>query len=104
MQEYNWFTGNKIRVGIYGESHSPSIGVCLEGLDYDKLDTTALAAFMKRRAPGQNAWSTPRKEEDAVVVDLLQKGLFKAHIDLAYFADTPNTSQSPASDVKRPPF
>ena len=36
---------------------------------------------MKRRAPGQNAWSTPRKEEDAVVVDLLQKGLFKAHID-----------------------
>ena len=81
MNEYNWFTGNKIRVGIYGESHSPSIGVCLEGLDYDKLDTTTLAAFMKRRAPGQNAWSTPRKEEDTVVVDLLQKGLFKAHID-----------------------
>ena len=81
MQEYNWFTGNKIKIGIYGESHSPSIGVCLEGLDYDKLDTTALAAFMKRRAPGQNAWSTPRKEEDAVVVDVLQKGLFKAHID-----------------------
>ena len=81
MQEYNWFTGNKIRVGIYGESHSPSIGVCLEGLDYNKLDTTTLAAFMKRRAPGQNAWSTPRKEEDAVIVDVLQKGLFKAHID-----------------------
>ena len=79
--KYNWFTGNKIKLGIYGESHSPSIGVCLEGLDYDKLDTTALAAFMKRRAPGQNAWSTPRKEEDAVVVDVLQKGLFKAHID-----------------------
>ena len=81
MNEYNWFTGNKIRVGIYGESHSPSIGVCLEGLDYDTLDTTDLAAFMKRRAPGQNSWSTPRKEEDAVVVDVLQKGLFKAHID-----------------------
>ena len=81
MQNYNWFTGNKIKLGIYGESHSPSIGVCLEGLDYDKLDTTALAAFMKRRAPGQNAWSTPRKEEDVVVVDVLQKGLFKAHID-----------------------
>ena len=81
MQNYNWFTGNKIKLGIYGESHSPNIGVCLEGLDYDKLDTTALAVFMKRRAPGQNAWSTPRKEEDAVVVDVLQKGLFKAHID-----------------------
>ena len=81
MQNYNWFTGNKIKLGIYGESHSPSIGVCLEGLNYDKLDTTVLASFMKRRAPGQNAWSTPRKEEDSVVIDLLQKGLFKAHID-----------------------
>ena len=77
---YNWFTGNKIKLGIYGESHSPSIGVSLEGLDYDKLDTTALATFMKRRAPGQNTWSTPRKEADEVIVDTLQNGLFEAHI------------------------
>ncbi|MBR5402340.1 MAG: chorismate synthase [Treponema sp.] len=80
MQEYNWFTGNNIKLGIYGESHSESIGVRLEGLDYDKLDTTALAAFMKRRAPGQNDWSTPRKEADQVIVDTLQNGLFEAHI------------------------
>ena len=77
---YNWFTGNKIKLGIYGESHSPSIGVSPEGLDYDKLDTTALATFMKRRAPGQNTWSTPRKEADEVIVDTLQNGLFEAHI------------------------
>ena len=80
MQNYNWFTGTNLKVGIYGESHSQSIGVCLEGLNYDKLDQTALAAFMKRRAPGQNAWSTPRKEADEVVIDTLQNGLFKAHI------------------------
>ena len=80
MQEYNWFTGDKLKIGIYGESHSESIGVRLEGLDYDKLDTAALAAFMKRRAPGQNDWSTPRKEADEVIVDTLQKGLFTAHI------------------------
>ncbi len=80
MQEYNWFNGTNLKVGIYGESHSQSIGVCLEGLNYDKLDQTALAAFMKRRAPGQNAWSTPRKEADEVVIDTLQNGLFKAHI------------------------
>lgn len=78
---YNWYTGDKLKIGIYGESHSESIGVRLEGLDYDKLDTTALAAFMKRRAPGQNAWSTPRKEADEVIVDTLQKGLFTAHIN-----------------------
>lgn len=78
---YNWYTGDKLKIGIYGESHSESIGVRLEGLDYDKLDTGALAAFMKRRAPGQNAWSTPRKEADQVVVDTLEKGLFTAHIN-----------------------
>ena len=77
---YNWFTGQKLKIGIYGESHSESIGVRLEGLDYDKLDASALAAFMKRRAPGQNDWSTPRKEADEVIVDTLQKGLFTAHI------------------------
>ena len=80
MQEYNWFTGTNLKVGIYGESHSPSIGVRLEGLACDKLDTNALAAFMKRRAPGQNDWSTPRKEADEVIVDTLQNGLFEAHI------------------------
>lgn len=80
MEKYNWYTGDKLKIGIYGESHSESIGVRLEGLDYDKLDTTALASFMKRRAPGQNAWSTPRKEADEVIVDSLQKGLFTAHI------------------------
>lgn len=78
---YNWFTGDKLKIGIYGESHSESIGVRLEGLEYDQLDTSALAAFMKRRAPGQNAWSTPRKEADQVIVDTLQKGLFTAHIN-----------------------
>ena len=77
---YNWYTGDKLKIGIYGESHSESIGVRLEGLDYDKLDTAALAVFMKRRAPGQNDWSTPRKEADEVIVDTLQIGLFTAHI------------------------
>ena len=77
---YNWFKGDKIKIGIYGESHSESIGVRLEGLEYDKLDTDALKNFMKRRAPGQNAWSTPRKEADAVIVDTLKNGLFEAHI------------------------
>ena len=78
---YNWYTGEKLKIGIYGESHSESIGVRLEGLDYDKLDVSALAAFMKRRAPGQNDWSTPRKEADEVIVDTLQKGLFTVHIN-----------------------
>lgn len=77
---YNWFNGDKLKIGIFGESHSESIGVRLEGLEYDKLDTDALKNFMKRRAPGQNAWSTPRKEADEVIIDTLKNGLFEAHI------------------------
>lgn len=77
---YNWFTGNKIKVGIYGESHSQSIGVRLEGLDVKDVDKEALAAFMKRRAPGQNAWSTPRKEADEVIFDKCEDKIVEAHI------------------------
>ncbi len=80
MKDYNWFSGDKIKVGIYGESHSEDIGVRLEGLEFSTLDEEKLRAFMKRRAPGQNAWSTPRKEADEVIIDKLENGLFEAHI------------------------
>ena len=58
--------GKNIKLTIFGQSHSPAIGMTLEGIpagmkiDFDKLD-----AFMKRRAPGRNAYSTPRKEADS---------------------------------------
>ena len=80
MKDYNWFTGDKIRVGIYGESHSEDIGVRMEGLPFSELDEEKLRAFMKRRAPGQNAWSTPRKEADEVIIDKLESGILEAHI------------------------
>ena len=61
------YRGDKLSLEIYGESHSPSIGVLIEGLPADvKPEEDKTAAFMKRRAPGQNAWSTPRKEKDEV--------------------------------------
>ena len=57
--------GKHISIEIYGGSHDPEIGVRIEGLPRGfLLDRDALLAFMKRRAPGQNPWSTPRKETD----------------------------------------
>ena len=50
---------------IFGESHGPAIGVTLTGvpagivLNLDEIDRE-----MARRAPGQNAWSTARRESD----------------------------------------
>lgn len=57
--------GQNIRLTIFGQSHSPAIGVTLEGLPAgQQIDMEALQRFLKRRAPGQNAYSTPRKEAD----------------------------------------
>lgn len=57
--------GNKLKVTIFGQSHAPAIGCVIDGLPAGFApDMDRVAAFMARRAPGQNAWSTPRKESD----------------------------------------
>ena len=57
--------GNKLRVTVFGQSHAPAIGCVVEGMPAGFApDMEKLAAFMARRAPGQNAWSTNRKESD----------------------------------------
>ena len=55
-----------LTVTIFGQSHAPAIGVTIDGLPAGHaIDLDALQAFLDRRAPGQNDWSTPRKEADA---------------------------------------
>ena len=57
--------GKNIRISIFGQSHSQGIGVVMDGIPAgERFDMEAVKAFMKRRAPGQNAYSTARKEED----------------------------------------
>lgn len=59
--------GETLRVTVFGQSHSDAIGCVVEGLPAGfKPDLDALAAFMARRAPGRDPWSTPRREADAV--------------------------------------
>ena len=54
---------------IFGESHGPAIGVTLTGVPAGlELDWEAIRFDMARRAPGQNALSTARKEADEVKV------------------------------------
>lgn len=58
--------GENIRLTIFGQSHSPAIGMTLEGIPAgETIDMEALGSFMARRAPGKNSFSTPRKEADA---------------------------------------
>ena len=57
--------GKSLKLTIFGQSHSSAIGMTMEGIpagieiDFDKLER-----FMQRRAPGNNPYSTPRKEAD----------------------------------------
>ena len=58
--------GENIRLTIFGQSHSAAIGMTMEGLPAGStIDFEELQRFLDRRAPGKNAWSTPRKEADA---------------------------------------
>lgn len=61
--------GNNIKLTIFGQSHSEAIGAVIDGLPAGfEIDFEKVAAFMARRAPGQNDLSTPRKEADAVKI------------------------------------
>lgn len=58
--------GENIRLSIFGQSHGTAIGMTLDGIPAGlPVDIVSLQAFLNRRAPGQNDYSTPRREEDA---------------------------------------
>ena len=67
--------GNLFKITIFGESHSSAIGVVIDGvpagatLDFDEIERE-----MARRAPGKNAFSTPRTEKD---IPQIQSGVFE---------------------------
>lgn len=57
--------GKNLKISIFGQSHSPAIGVVADGLPFGfEPDMEELKAFMARRAPGNNELSTKRKEKD----------------------------------------
>ncbi len=57
--------GEALTLSIFGQSHGPAIGMTMDGIPAGlPVDLEALQEFLNRRAPGQNDWSTPRREED----------------------------------------
>ena len=58
-------TGNKIKISVFGQSHSEGIGVVIDSLPAGKkIDLEKVYQFMERRAPGRSILSTQRKEAD----------------------------------------
>ena len=65
--------GTFFRFTLFGGSHEPCIGVEIEGIPAGTpLDRAALRAFLERRAPGQGAFASARRETD---VPCFEEGL-----------------------------
>ena len=59
------FFGQHLRLSLFGQSHGAGIGITMDGFPAGMtIDMEALAAMMARRAPGQSAMTTARKEAD----------------------------------------
>lgn len=57
--------GENLKLSIFGQSHGKAIGMTLDGIPAGlPVDLEKLQLFLNRRAPGQHAYDTPRKEED----------------------------------------
>ena len=96
--------GENLKLSIFGQSHGPAIGMTLDGIPAGlPVDLEKLQQFLNRRAPGQNDWSTPRKEEDkpeflAGIVDG-----FTCGAPIAAVIHNKNTRSSDYNNLKETP-
>ena len=98
--------GENLHLTIFGQSHSPAIGMTLEGIPAgEQIDFEALQRFMERRAPGRNAYSTARKEADAPEFLYGLRGDTTCGVPLTAIirnGDTRSKDYAPFSAVPRP--
>jgi len=75
------FTGETLRLTLFGASHAPEVGMVLEGIPAgSRIDRDGLRRFLARRAPGRNAWQTARREADEPV---FQSGIIDAPVPVS---------------------
>ncbi|MBP5308006.1 MAG: chorismate synthase [Clostridia bacterium] len=59
----------KVRINVFGSSHSDEIGVCIEGIRFgEKIDAEELQNFVNRRKPFGD-FSTARRESDVLIFE-----------------------------------
>lgn len=68
-KQFSIFNGNKLKIEIFGASHSEEIGVKVNGFDGEKIDLTELQKFVDKRKAKKTSYSTKRLEEDKVIVE-----------------------------------
>lgn len=96
--------GRVLKLEVYGESHAPKIGMRLEGFPAGlAIDFDALKAFMERRAPGRDEFSTPRREPDEPVFTAgVGNGVTTGGVIEAVIVNTNTRSGDYETSVPRP--
>ena len=93
--------GENLKLSIFGQSHGAAIGMTLDGIPAGlPVDLEALQAFLNRRAPGQNDYSTPRREEDRPEFLSGLVGGFTCGAPLAAIIRNTNTRSGDYSNLK----
>jgi len=79
--------GHLLRVTTWGESHGPALGCVVDGMP-PRLPITAeeIQEFLDKRRPGQNRFTTQRKEPDSVKI---LSGTFKDESGVEMTTGTP---------------
>lgn len=61
--------GHLFRMTTFGESHGPALGCVVDGCPpLIPLDESDIQGFMDKRKPGQNKYTTQRREPDQVKI------------------------------------
>lgn len=93
--------GNKIKISIFGESHSNAIGGVFDGLPPGiKIDIDEIMVEMGRRAPGKSNLSTARSEQD---IPEILSGYFNGYTTgtpLAFVIKNANTRSKDYDELK----
>lgn len=73
---FNTF-GHLFRVTTWGESHGPALGATVDGCPPGiAIDAASLQTWLDKRKPGQNRFTTQRREPDQVEI---LSGVFEGH-------------------------
>ncbi len=99
--------GKNLKLSIFGGSHDEKIHMTLDGIPAGhKINMDVLMSLMARRAPGQNKYSTQRKEPD---IPVFSSGLDENNITTGdriecaiYNTNQRSSDYSSLADIPRP--
>lgn len=91
------FKGKKLKIEIFGGSHTRKIGVKIKGLKGEKFNEAKLFEFMQRRRARNTVFSTKRLEDDAVI---FEKGVLDGEINGDIKASIKNKVQNSKDYLK----